>query len=455
MRQADIHVGHDYTLEPSSHAGTPRLRVLTQPAGGRVWVQVIEADPRHTYRNDYTVDEEVEVNTRALHQTWETWAAGAADRAAARQARERRAQEEQHAREVARRDQVACDPNRPLPAHYEDQHAYTAEELYGDHLTRPHELLARQLQPFADLMTHWPPTLRRDVLAAATTEHDEPYAENTVGAVMGDLARLLHQGPATSQPSMRPAHALPAAFDAFVQALAAESASAGTRLVQPWAPTPSSPDSALPQQGWLQVRVAHAESSTYLHTPTCSTLRNHRTGPYTSYPWWQVAILGHAAACCLCKGPDLSNAREVAHAMLAASVWDARGRTHIEAWQRVAFAQLVGATLAEQAAAGQQPRNKADRVLAKLATRPLTRKETHRVLNWLFDGAWDEVDEVASRLASQRLNVAFKALPKDQRPAKVPVDVTADAVRRHLDTLRGHGPFRDPYLLLFGDPHAW
>lgn len=116
--------------------------------------------------------------------------------------------------------------------------------------------------------------------------------------------------------------------------------------------------------GWL--RVAYGETNgTRDHRVGCHWLSDQASSTPVTHPLWLFALTPVNRLCGSCGGPALHHLRELGQFFAAADVWDARGRTGVEDWQRGAYARLVGACLASALSLPDAAADGARRLLCK------------------------------------------------------------------------------------------
>jgi hypothetical protein len=497
VRAADITVGVEYAHEIRTYSSddpqAARVRVLTRPASGQVRVLVLDVpSTRSRDGSELTVGKETDVSTRALVNTWADWEAAAPARAEARRARE----EQRRQWEAEMADATLIRPDRNLTPSYDSSGIYRWHDIRILAEDEPELIVeyrsALQLGPYADdtwlrdvtleLFDGLPKMLRRDLLAATAARrgHRELPA-CTVGAVLRRAAALLEDAyyaarsagatragrePGGRELGARVDEAVTPAAAAFLQNLAHEAAASGGELRLPATPRLSphlDPDGHAPL-GWLRVAVAETSGSK-LHTPGCRQVNAQSLIDADTMPLWQLLLRDRSDICGVCGGPRLTHLVELAHFAAAVDVWDARGRTGLEPWQRRAAGHLIGATTSERMGAGEPDIPAAARVVDALAdgapgangwdayylVRSHGRQARERVQEMT-----DPQRAAASQLAVDRLNAATAALPTPLRRIPLTASATSAQLAERFDLLATVVTERDALdLLLFTLPGSY
>lgn len=423
MRQSDIDVGQEYaydTRSVHSYRDRARVSVTSAPSGGRVAVLILKAVPGPDYDGKVQrVGQTVVVETRRISGPWQQWQA---DAKAAKEAAE--AKQREHDIADARREET--DPVRELPATYQPEWARHSHPFEAAQLDSAYRA-AGGLGPYGTIdagamLGPLPDELRRDVLAATAAEQARAETgPGTVGAVLARCAQVLAAS-RVEQDGYQGDWPLRACDGDFINAVVAEAAAGGGQLLLP--PTPNLPSWAtlgplVAPMGWLRAAFAYT-SGQKVHAPGCRTTGHREGADAPTMPLWQVAITDQAHICGSCGGPGLKQLVEFAHFAAAADVWDARGRTGIERWQRAALARLLGATLVERLSGGEPDVTAAASLVGALS------RDAPGADGWdayyLANSRADQLEKMgaaaraaARDLAVRRVNQALGALPANLR----------------------------------------
>lgn len=490
MKQQDIHVGSDYVTYPAStndrDETAARVRVLKRPTSGRVRVRVIVPAARTQWGQDEklaTGGTELDVTTRDIAAPWQQWEAQAPQRALIRaesQERLRLRQQAYQEREAAR---LLLDPARPLPERYEPDlgverqdvseafgspTADAAARLHAAYLAadpHAHDLAGADV---AALFAGLPGTLRRDVLAVIGVVARRAPATGSGAPAEGTVARVLRRGVGALMAActtrrgigvLYPDQAFTTVEADFLVALRADADAGGRAFDVP--ATPAVPEwvdipGVVAQLGWVRLAVVPTTGE-QLHGNGCHSVQGAVAGLEDHLPWWQSALAPEWKECGLCDGPILAHPVEAAHVTLAAAVWDARGRTLIEPWQRAAVARLVAATTVAVAYA-RTPEAAAAALTDKLVRRPLGQEgwDAYRWLRRLapLHGEVTLSPQQAQALSAQRLNIAAKRLPRLAGALRLPADADRAQQLERLHAIEDQSQLMALNRLLFTLPGA-
>jgi hypothetical protein len=364
---------------------------------------------------------------------------------------------------------AAPDPGRSLPGQYEDdprqrggpqpelpyrdQDPSTPTRLTVDFRAAIGPGPSFSQQEVIAFFAGLPPLLRRDLLAAvrllgpAVPAASRP-GQGSVAVVLRRTALLLEKASRASENPYplfpNPGKVLTRVDADFLAALAAEAASCGGQVLT--SPVPQLPDwvadaDLLSAFGWLRLAFA-PNSGPKWHRPGCDTTSETHLATHDHQPWWRVNIASSGRLCPVCGGPGIKHLAEVTHLVAAADVWDARGRDHIEPWQRMSAARLQAATMLDRAAAAEPDITLAARVVAALVADPVGQEglDAYGTIHGdLVEPGADTSPALdaanAGALAVRRLNTVSQLLPPGQRPDALPEAASQSDLAERLDSL--------------------
>jgi hypothetical protein len=483
MRQGDLVVGQEYAFRTdngySGPATAARVRLTEPPSHGRATVDVLDPGPTPTLYSaePWKQGQTTDLSTQKLLCTWEDWPAHQQrandELAATRAEHQHRAAE----RGQERADLTRVDPTRPLPDRYEDTPALILSRhseylaalsgAYDERLVYAHATPEDVARVLGDL----PIPVARDLVSAVRFGPDEGLP-GTVGHVFNEAAHLVDVARTLNDersPQLGTRYRLVTETHAdFVAAVRDDIAAQGGRLTLPYVP-------ALPHWlsdqrrivaeslGWLRVAVGDT-SGNRLHDAACHTISGRPLLLTTNVPLWQVLLERMDRECGVCGGPNVRDVLAFAHFTAAVEVWDARGRTGIEPWQRAALTRLIAASALSRAAAGEPDVTLLARIVEALA--PDQPGEEGWDAYALVAGEWwnelgklvaalSPADREAARcLARDRISVLEETLPQAQRPVVLPASATEDLLRERFQSYARWDEAEFVPRLLFGLPRA-